>query len=498
MYLPQFHRVKENDEWWGEGFTEWTAVKKAKPLFEGHYQPREPQNHYYYDLLDKAAMEWQADLMHAFGIDAQCIYHYWFKDGRRILEKPAENLLAWKDIDMPFCFCWANITWARSWTNVECKNVWADAFEKNGRDDSTGVLLEQQYGGEQQWREHFEYLLSFFRDKRYFKKDGKPIFVIYAAKFMDCLDKMMALWKEWAAEEGFPGLYIIAANNGGIQYKNVDLELSHEPTRTFAEIKAKNRDKKELILDYGSVWSKILEYSNGRKKQAYGGLTGYDDSPRRGRQGMIVRGASPELFRECLSELIAKNMANQNNLIFLDAWNEWGEGMYLEPDQRFGDQYLQAVAYAKKHYRGYLEKYRHMDDRKSLIREMKCLEEKVFRYEKYWRTLDQWLSLKERDVKLGEILKENHIHTVAVYGLGMLGRHLLEELREGPVRVLYGIDVRKGQIKADIPMYALCDELPEADAVIVTVDYDFETIKKELEKKSQYKVISLTQIIDEL
>ena len=118
MYLPQFHRVPENDAWWGEGFTEWTAVKKAVPLFEGHEQPRTPLNSNYYDLMDKGTMEWQADLAKKYGIDGFCFYHYWFRDGRRILEKPAENLLQWKDIDMPFCFCWDPVSWARTWTKL--------------------------------------------------------------------------------------------------------------------------------------------------------------------------------------------------------------------------------------------------------------------------------------------------------------------------------------------------------------------------------------------
>ena len=116
MYLPQFHRVMENDQWWGTGFTEWTAAKGAEKLYEGHYQPRIPKNQYYYNLLDKDAMQWQAELMKKYHIDGMCIYHYWFKDSRRILEKPAENLLKWKNIEMPFCFYWANVTWARTWS----------------------------------------------------------------------------------------------------------------------------------------------------------------------------------------------------------------------------------------------------------------------------------------------------------------------------------------------------------------------------------------------
>ena len=134
FYLPQFHRVPENDEWWGKGFTEWTAVKGAAPLFEGHYQPRVPLNHNYYNLLEHDTMAWQANLMKKYSIDGVCIYHYWFENGRRILEKPAENLLKWTDISMPFCFCWANETWSRTWEKLADANVWSIMYEpKNGK-----------------------------------------------------------------------------------------------------------------------------------------------------------------------------------------------------------------------------------------------------------------------------------------------------------------------------------------------------------------------------
>ena len=149
MYLPQFHRVKENDEWWGEGFTEWTAVKQADSLFDGHYQPRIPLNGNYYDLLDKETMQWQADLMKKYGIDGQCIYHYWFKEGRQILEKPAQNLLKWTDIDMPFCFCWANESWARTWSGLKNTNAWSAKQEPKKQGDHNGLLLEQYYGTEE-------------------------------------------------------------------------------------------------------------------------------------------------------------------------------------------------------------------------------------------------------------------------------------------------------------------------------------------------------------
>lgn len=495
MYLPQFHRVKENDEWWGEGFTEWTAVRKAEPLFKGHYQPREPQGSNYYDLLDKAAMKWQADLMHTYGVDAQCIYHYWFKDGRQILEKPAENLLSWKEIDMPFCFCWANETWARSWSQVANKNVWADTFEESKGKKGNGILLEQEYGGEQQWREHFDYLLAFFRDERYIKKDKKPIFVIYQTKSIPCFGQMMEKWQEWIVREGFPGLYIVAANCGERQKQYADIGLVLAPARALSVHRMVNRGEDDFLFEYGDIWKEILEYCHDGERYAYGGFVGYDDTPRRGKRGAVIAGASPELFRKNMSELIAKNMVCQNNLIFLNAWNEWGEGMYLEPDQCFGFQYLQGIKYAKDNYKNDLEKYQNMDSRKSMERERKRLEEKAYRYETYWRVLDRWLYLKESGRNMADYLEEKGIHSVAIYGVGMLGEHLLKELQEGNVKVCYGIDAKKDKIKAEIPIYSIYEELPETDAVIVTVPYAFEEIKERLEKKTSYLILSLESLI---
>ena len=133
MYLPQFHKVKENDEWWGDGFTDWVSARQAVPLFDDHYQPHIPQNRNYYDLTDKKTILWQAELMKKYGVDGVCMYHYWFKDGRKILEKPAENLLQWKDVNMPYCFCWANETWARSWSNIK-GNVWSNLSEPMKRE----------------------------------------------------------------------------------------------------------------------------------------------------------------------------------------------------------------------------------------------------------------------------------------------------------------------------------------------------------------------------
>ena len=225
LYLPQFHRVKENDEWWGEGFTEWTAVKDAMPFFNGHYQPRRPLNDNYYDLMEKKTMRWQARLMKEYGIDGMCMYHYWFKDGRRILEKPAENLLEWKDINMPFCFCWANMTWARTWSNIRNSAVWANKYEGESKEIDDGILLEQKYGGLLDWKEHFKYLLPFFKDERYIKKDNKPVFVLYKTELIDCLEEMTEKWQEWAVENGFNGIYFIGAGQCVEKYEMLDFAM---------------------------------------------------------------------------------------------------------------------------------------------------------------------------------------------------------------------------------------------------------------------------------
>ena len=173
-YLPQFHRVPENDNWWGEGFTEWTAAKKAKALFKGHYQPHEPWNDNYYNLLEKETMQWQAKLMHQYGIDGMCFYHYWFGEGEKILEKPAENLLKWIDIDMPFCFSWANQSWVQSWSKLKGFS-WLSGQKEESSGNESSVIFQQKYGREEEWKVHFQYLLPFLKDKRYIQYDGKPL-----------------------------------------------------------------------------------------------------------------------------------------------------------------------------------------------------------------------------------------------------------------------------------------------------------------------------------
>ena len=189
LYLPQYHEIAENDEWWGKGFTEWVNVKKAIPLYKGHLQPKHPMNENYYNLMDKKTVKWQTYIMHKYGLSGMIYYHYYF-NGHLLLEKPAENLLKWTDIEQPFFFCWANHTWNRAWRGTK------------------EVLQEQTYGEEEDWEKHFQYLLPFFMDRRYEKIDNKPVFMLYDCSIKE-KDAMFAAFDKWCRNAGFSGIHII-------------------------------------------------------------------------------------------------------------------------------------------------------------------------------------------------------------------------------------------------------------------------------------------------
>ena len=505
MYLPQYHRTPENDKWWGEGFTDWTAVKQAKPLFDKHMQPKQPLNNNYYDLLQKETMQWQSVLMKKYGIDGQCFYHYWFKNGRRILEKPAENWLEWKDIDMPLCFCWANESWARTWSNIGNKNTWADIFEKNqkGKTDlsDAGILLEQKYGEEREWKEHFEYLLPFFLDDRYIKIDNRPLFLIYRPVLITCLGEMAERWNEWAVLNGFSGIYFIGANYGEREKDIFDKLLIHEPQHGVSVLARRNLKRNGIMCyDYKEMWDEILEYESYDKNVIYGGFSGYDDTPRKGIAGTVIENQTPKLFGDNLAKLIAKNMCNQNDLIFINAWNEWGEGMYLEPDSESGYEYLERVLYARENYKKYLDQF--LSEKKynnnRLIKQLNDLQVRNFQNEEYWRIFDTWMGLKERGADWGGYFKSRNIKSIGIYGMGMFGNHLVKELEKTDIAIRYGID-RKGEtIHGDLKIYRLEDTLPDVDAIVVTVTYVYDSIRRELENKGMKQVISLAYILEDL
>lgn len=357
FYLPQFHRVPENDEWWGDGFTDWVSARNAKPLFPGHYQPRIPVHDNYYNLLEKSTMEWQAQLAKKAGVYGFCMYHYWFGEGKQILEKPAENLLEWKDIDVNYCFSWANESWITSWSKL-LGNAWVDN-NLQIKQNETGVLLEQKYGDEVEWKKHFLYLLPFFKDERYIKKDRKPVFVIYKPNDIPQLQNMIAYWRELAKVHGLEGIHIVGTNCKRKDKKNMDARLMYEPNytqyydknpRTILEdgyeYLRKKLEKRDIsmpqIVNYDLIWKEIINRKE-RSNVYPGGCIDFDATPRKGRKGKFFYNANPQKFHKYFSELYTKCKKNNTEFIFLTAWNEWGEGAYLEPDKRYGVSYLNAI-----------------------------------------------------------------------------------------------------------------------------------------------------------
>lgn len=352
LYLPQYHEIAENNNWWGEGYTEWTAVKNAAPLFKNHNQPRIPLNNNYYDLADGGdTLRKQAKIAKEYNVFGFCFYHYWFGK-KQLLEKPMEDLLRHKDIDINFCVCWANETWTRTWYGK-----------------SEEVLIEQEYGLKPEWERHFSYLNKFFRDVRYIKINNMPVVCIYRQADIPCLNEMLDYWDELAKKEGFDGLYIIASRNsvrnGPISTNLICAVYNFEPgysTRNgmnifdkalyFGGIEIKhilNRFFKTNIFERKISMHKINKRSirnyirdNNNPIKVFPGVSPrWDNTPRRGINGSIYYDDSPQEFKMTLESF--NKLLGVDDFIFVNAWNEWGEGAYLEPDCTTRYEYLSVI-----------------------------------------------------------------------------------------------------------------------------------------------------------
>lgn len=351
-YLPQFHEITENNKWWGKGYTDWVAVKKSKPLFDGHDQPRIPLNGYY-DLLSKDVIKKQACEAKQAGIYGFGIYHYWFSSKLKLLEKPAEIIEDNKDIDISYMFIWDNCSWKRTWSNVKRGNDWAPEFDSKDDKNESGMLAELIYGSEEDWEIHFNYLLKFFNDSRYIKKDNKPLFAFFQPdNNFNVIRKMCDYWDKRAIECGFNGICFISKKN----YKGNELDFSfkYEPFSTDTVVKVwkarirnlANRIKPSLKISYyDRVWKEIINSAKKCKSKRvfYGAMVGFDDSPRRGTKGRIILGQTPEKFYDYMKQLLEISKRQEKEFVFLTAWNEWGEGAYLEPDTKNGYAYLNAL-----------------------------------------------------------------------------------------------------------------------------------------------------------
>lgn len=349
-YLPQFHEIPENNEWWGKGYTDWVAVKNSCPVFENHYQPRVPLNNNYYSLDNVETIRWQADIARKYGVFGFGIYHYWFSDNQQLLTKPAEILLSNSDIEINYCFMWDNNSWVnKTWKNISFVNQWAPKFEEFGeKSNPSGVLAELKYGDEKSWKKHYEYLKPFFSDRRYIKYNGKPVFGIFLPQNeYQTLKRMCIYMCELAKKDGFPGIFFISSAN--FSRKRIGMDFRYEPFNVCSPVdylRRKQKNKEEMkMYDYDERWKKIL--FNARffpsSKTLLGGFVRYDDSPRRGEKANIVVGETPEKFCNYMEQLIRLSKKQNKEFIYLTAWNEWGEGAYLEPDTKDGYAYLEAL-----------------------------------------------------------------------------------------------------------------------------------------------------------
>lgn len=502
IYLPQFHETTDNNLWWGQGFTDWETVKTAEAYFPGHNQPRVPLNQYYYDLTQKKALERQAGLAADYGIGGFCFYHYYFKDGKKELELPAENLLKWKDINMPFCFNWASESWIRSWSRFT-GNVWAEKYEReeDSADHGNGILAEQDYGTREDWIKHFEYLLPFFQDDRYIRKDGKPVFVFYSPNDIKPLKEMAQCWRELAKEAGLDGLYFIGSRlNAPNPY--LDAAIIYEPRNSINKLNESGRTEIRggvRCFEYDDIWSCINETPPIYGYRTYFcGVSGYDDTPRRGTSGECLFHASPDIFRRQLQALMQKSINFENEFLFINAWNEWGEGMYLEPDETDGYGYLNAIKSVAS--APYERQNASIDEeeKEAIKAEMHALNYNAQKFKNLFELLDKWLFLEqENKADFTRFFREKGVNSVAIYGMAALGKHVLLQLRKEGMPPLFGIDRYVGQFGDDFKIYRPEEEFPDVDAVIITA-YDANSVYEQMKGRYKGKLIALEDMIDEM
>lgn len=347
-YLPQYHPFKENDEWWGKGFTEWTNVGKAKPLFHNHYQPKVPSDLGYYDLRMPEIREQQAQLAKEAGIYAFCYWHYWFGGkGRQLLNEIIDDVIESHKPDFPFCFGWANESWkAKQW-------------EKHGTDK---ILMEQRYCGKQDYDDHFEYVLKAFKDKRYVKIENKPLFLVYKPHYLP--DDFIEYWNNLALKAGFSGIYFVArldemaspqfAFNKGFEHYTRERSSHCFRKRNkliffFHKIKSLFMGIKGMAMSYDSCMKYMADYEEDQKECFCPSLLpNWDHSPRSGRHAYVIYNSTPNLFYKHALQIFRNIKNKKNKIVFLKSWNEWGEGNYMEPDLKYGKGYIRALSKALK------------------------------------------------------------------------------------------------------------------------------------------------------
>jgi lipopolysaccharide biosynthesis protein len=346
FYLPQYHPVPENDEWWGKGFTEWRNVTRALPQFSGHYQPHLPTDLGFYDLRLPEARQAQADLARTYGIHGFCYYHYWF-NGRRILERPFNEVLNSGNPDFPFCLCWANENWTKRWDGLDQE-----------------ILLEQVYS-EDDDRRHMQWLAQAFQDPRYIRVDGKPLFLVYRAAKMSNPLNTAKTWREEAQKLGIGDIFLCKVESFPDEHDDPGLigfdacvEFQPDWTQLGSQLQSSKpwRLARKLhlaesaygthnIYDYAEMVEQMLAKPQPTYKRFPCVTPSWDNTARRKSGATILRDATPEVYEYWLSQVVQDICANESNdkLLFINAWNEWAEGNHLEPCQKWGHAYLEAT-----------------------------------------------------------------------------------------------------------------------------------------------------------
>lgn len=346
FYLPQFHPILENDEWWGKGFTEWRNVGKAKPLFRGHLQPRVPADLGYYDLRLNESRVAQADLAKRFGIDGFVYWHYWFGNGKKLLERPFNEVLKSGSPDFPFCLAWANESWKGFAHGISNRNI----------------LIEQEYPGEKDYQSHFYSVLPSFKDNRYIKVDDMPVFMIYKPLASFEIITFIKTWRALAIQNGLKGIYFIGHNNNA---KITADEIFNTGVDAVNSVRLDN-----YLVNYRSVFNKIvmrfnkiirgvpLVYSYEKiskyfinqeedsRENVYPSLIpGWDHSPRSGKEGLVLNKSTPTFFEKHVNACfkVVSQKKPENRIVFIKSWNEWAEGNFMEPDIVWGVEYLEKL-----------------------------------------------------------------------------------------------------------------------------------------------------------
>jgi hypothetical protein len=341
FYLPQYHPIPENDDWWGKGFTEWTNVSKARSLFRGHSQPNLPADLGFYDLRLAETRFAQAELAKQYGIEAFCYWHYYFGNGKRLLERPFQEVLSSKKPDFPFCLAWANQTWTGIWHGSPNK-----------------ILIEQLYPGLKDFKQHFYEVLPAFTDDRYLQIDGKPVFLVYAPMELPDPNRFTDYWRELACQSGIKGLYFIGiAYPGWSPCKHGFDAATFHPPLSLKRVKKRLLTSLFKLIQHPSVikyadFIKLFSYSRDLEECYYPCvMPSWDNTPRCGAGGVVLENSTPLLYEQHLRNAIDAvfQRDKERRVVFIKSWNEWAEGNYLEPDHRYSLSYLSATQNACQH-----------------------------------------------------------------------------------------------------------------------------------------------------